>query len=103
MIHVFGFFFHQEGLSILLSSFATAGQQIFSLRKFVSSVLDPETKSTQTLQAFANALTCYFEVSTDSWSDKDFHETIDLHFQISFFFFFFRNTKRCCRLLKKTL
>jgi len=61
MIHVFAFY-HQEGLSILLSSFATAGQQVLSLRKFVSSVLDPETKSTQTSQAFANALSCYFEV-----------------------------------------
>jgi len=64
MILVFAFH-HQESLTILLTSFATAGQQIVSLRKFVSSVLDPETKSTQTLQAFANALSCYFEVGKD--------------------------------------
>lgn len=94
MIHVFDFY-HQEGLSVLLSSFAMAGQQIFSLRKFVSSVLDPETKSTQTLQAFANALSCYFEVSTHMTDQtKIFQETtfIDLHFQISFFYLGIQST-----------
>ncbi|KAL9962926.1 hypothetical protein ACROYT_G032081 [Oculina patagonica] len=50
-----------ECLSSLLSTFAVAGQQSFSLQKFVSSVLDPDNKSTQTLQAFANALSCYFK------------------------------------------
>lgn len=86
MSHVFAFY-HQECLSSLLSSFATAGQQIISLQKFVSSVLDPETKSTQTLQAFANALSCYFEVGMDmTVQTKIFQETtfIDLYFQISF-------------------
>lgn len=87
MIHVF-VFHHQEGLSIILSSFAMAGQQIVSLQKFVSSVLDPETKSTQTLQAFANALSCYFEVGRDMADQtKIFQETsfIDPHFQILFY------------------
>ncbi|KAJ7388641.1 Gamma-tubulin complex component 5 [Desmophyllum pertusum] len=39
-----------ECLFSLLSTFAVAGQQSLSLQKFVLSVLDPQTESTQTLQ-----------------------------------------------------
>ncbi|XP_074608331.1 gamma-tubulin complex component 5-like isoform X2 [Acropora palmata] len=49
-----------ESLSSLLSSFLVAGQQSLSLQRFASSVLDPQSESTQTLQAFASALFSYF-------------------------------------------
>ncbi|CAH3020487.1 unnamed protein product [Porites evermanni] len=50
-----------ECLNILLSVFVVAGQRSHSLQKFVSSALNPHGESTQTLQAFATALSSYFK------------------------------------------
>ena len=55
--------FVQECLNILLSVFVVVGQRSHSLQKFVSSALNPHGESTQTLQAFATALSSYFKVS----------------------------------------
>ncbi|XP_068734971.1 gamma-tubulin complex component 5-like isoform X2 [Montipora capricornis] len=50
-----------ESLASLLSSFLEAGQQCHLLQRFVSSVLNPQSESTQTSQAFASALSCHFK------------------------------------------
>ena len=47
----------------MLSVFVMVGQRSHSLQKFVSSALNPHGESTQTLQAFATALSSYFKVS----------------------------------------
>lgn len=50
-----------ESLSSLLSSFALAGEESLSLQRFILSFVDPQSKPTQTLQAFVNALSGYFK------------------------------------------
>nr|XP_058958465.1 gamma-tubulin complex component 5-like [Pocillopora verrucosa] len=50
-----------ESLSSLLSSFALAGEESLFLQKFILSVVDPQSKPTQTLQAFVNSLSGYFK------------------------------------------
>ncbi|PFX28169.1 Gamma-tubulin complex component 5 [Stylophora pistillata] len=52
-----------ESLSSLLSSFALAGEESLSLQTFILSFVDPQSKPTQTLQAFVNALSGYFKVN----------------------------------------
>lgn len=110
-------FYYQECLSSLLSTFAVAGKQSLSLQKFVSSVLDPDNKSTQTFQAFANALSCYFKV-LHTWRAvqmnifqviltffifKVLNFWAQLTFPIIKFLSLSRNTKHCCHPLKRTL
>ena len=56
----------QESLSSLLSSFALAGEESLFLQKFILSVVDPQSKPTQTLQAFVNSLSGYFKVIQSS-------------------------------------
>ena len=58
--------FFQESLSSLLSSFALAGEESLFLQKFILSVVDPQSKPTQTLQAFVNSLSGYFKVIQSS-------------------------------------
>ena len=63
----------QESLSSLLSSFALAGEESLFLQKFILSVVDPQSKPTQTLQAFVNSLSGYFKVIQSSKTNSMNH------------------------------
>lgn len=65
--------FSQESLSSLLSSFALAGEESLFLQKFILSVVDPQSKPTQTLQAFVNSLSGYFKVIQSSKTNSMNH------------------------------